>query len=153
VATIEKPTTYQADGHAKTAPPEAYYATEPRGAGWVLFAAIMLGFAGTLALIDGIVALSRSSFYVAGAHFVFSDLRTWAWITLILGAVAILAAFGVVAGSAWARWFGIVVAAVNAIGQLAWIQSYPMWSLCIFAVDILVIYALAVYGGLRATTE
>ncbi len=153
MATIEKPTAYQADGHAETESRETYYATDPRGAGWVVFAAIMLGFAGTLALFDGIVALSRSSFYVAGAHFVFSDLRTWAWITLILGAVTIFAAFAVIAGSAWARWFGITIAALNAIGQLAWIQGYPFWSLCIFAVDILVIYALAVYGGSRLKTE
>ena len=77
----------------------------------------------------------------------FSDLRTWAWITLILGAVSILAAFGIVSGAQWARWFGIVIAAINAIGQLAWIQAYPWWSLAIFTIDILIIYALTVYGG------
>jgi hypothetical protein len=118
-----------------------------KGTGWIGFAAIMLGFAGTMAVLDGIVALSKSSFYVGGAHFVFSDLRTWAWITLILGVVSILAAFAIVAGSEWGRWFGILVAAVNAIGQLAWVQAYPWWSLAIFTVDILVIYGLTVYGG------
>ena len=118
-----------------------------KGTGWIGFAAIMLGFAGTMAVLDGIVALSRSSFYVGGAHFVFSDLRTWGWITLILGVVSILAAFGVVAGSEWARWFGIIVAALNALGQLAWVQAYPWWSLAIFTIDILIIYALTVYGG------
>ena len=152
MATIEKPPA-QTDGRLEAAPAEVYYATEPRGAGWIVFAAIMLGLAGTWAVIDGIVALSRSSFYVAGAHFVFSDLRTWAWITLILGAVTILAAFAVIEGSAWARWFGITIAALSAIGQLAWIQAYPLWSLCIVALDILVIYALAVYGGVRPGTE
>ena len=50
-------------------------------------------------------------------------------------------------GAQWARWFGIVIAALNAIGQLAWIQAYPWWSLAIFTVDILIIYALTVYGG------
>lgn len=118
-----------------------------KGTGWIGFASIMLAFAGTLAVIDGIVGLSKSSFYVAGAHFVFSDLRTWAWITLILGAVSILAAFAIVAGAEWARWFGIIVAALNAIGQLGWIQGYPFWSLIIFTLDILIIYALVVYGG------
>ena len=52
-------------------------------------------------------------------------------------------------GAQWARWFGIFVAAVNAIGQLAWMQSYPWWSIAIFTVDILIIYALTVYGGKR----
>ena len=118
-----------------------------RGAGWIAFAAIMLGFAGTLAIIDGIVALSKSSFYAAGARYVVSDLHTWGWITLILGVVAVLAAFAVVSGEEWGRWFGIIVASINAIGQLAWIQAYPWWSVMIFTLDILVIYALAVYGG------
>lgn len=118
-----------------------------KSAGWLGFAAIMLGFAGTLAVLDGIVALSKSSVYVAGAHYVFSDLHTWGWITLILGVITIFAAFGVVSGSGWARWFGIFIAALQAIGQLAWIQAYPFWALCIFTIDILVIYALSVYGG------
>jgi hypothetical protein len=118
-----------------------------QGTGWIGFAAIMLGFAGTMAVLDGIVALSKSSFYTANAHYVFSDLRTWAWITLILGVVSILAAFAIVAGSEWGRWFGIIVAAINALGQLAWVQSYPWWSLAIFTIDLLIIYALTVYGG------
>ena len=118
-----------------------------KGTGWLGFAAIMLGFAGTLAVLDGIVALSKSHFYTANAHYVFSDLRTWAWISIILGAVSIMAAFGIVSGAEWARWFGIVVAALNAIGTLGWIQAYPWWSLVIFTIDILIIYALTVYGG------
>jgi hypothetical protein len=32
------------------------------------------------------------------------------------------------------------------------IQAYPFWSLCIFAIDLLVIYGLAVYGGRRELT-
>ena len=53
------------------------------------------------------------------------------------------------AGSQFARWTGIAVAGLQAIAQLAMIQAYPFWSLCVFTVDILVIYALSVYGGKR----
>jgi hypothetical protein len=45
-----------------------------QGAGWITFARIVLIFGGTLGVIDGLVAISKSSFYVNGAHFVFSDL-------------------------------------------------------------------------------
>ena len=32
------------------------------------------------------------------------------------------------------------------------VQAYPFWSLCVFAIDLLVIYGLTAYGGkLRRT--
>ena len=78
----------------------------------------------------------------------FSDLRTWGWITLIIGALLIVAAMGVFSGSGFARWFGIFAAGLNAIAHIRGrCQSYPFWSLIVFTLDILVIYALAVYGG------
>jgi hypothetical protein len=118
-----------------------------RGVGWLTFAAVMLGFAGTFNFIDGIVALSKSKFYAHGAVFVFSNLHTWGWIILLLGIVQIFAAFALFAGSEFARWFGIVAATVNAIGQLLFIQAYPWWAITVFTLDVLVIYALTVYGG------
>jgi len=118
-----------------------------RRTGWLTFAAVALGIAGTLNTIDGIVALAKSRFYTATAVYVFSDLRTWGWIVLGLGVVQILAALAVVGRAQWARWVGMIAAGVGALVQFAFMQSYPFWSLSIFAVCILVIYALAVYGG------
>jgi|SRR5690242_8975613 hypothetical protein len=117
------------------------------GTGWRLFAAIMLGCAAALNIIDGIVALSKSNFFVADAEYVFSDLRTWGWIVLAFGIAQGLGALALMNRNQLARWFAIAVAAVNAVIQLTWIQAYPFWSLTIFALDILVIYGLAVYGG------
>jgi len=59
----------------------------------------------------------------------------------------VLAAFALMQGSQWARWFGIAVAAVNSLVQLGWVPSYPFWALSMFTIDILIIWALAVYGG------
>ena len=127
----------------------AAYEAEERGVGWLIFAATMLGFAGILCVIDGVVALARSKFYTANAVYVFSDLRTWGWIVLVVGALAIVAAMGVLSGSSFARWFGITAAALNGIAQFMFFQAYPWWSAIVFACDVLVIYALAVYGGRR----
>lgn len=124
-----------------------YSEVEERASGWLVFAASMLGIAGTFALVDGIVALARSKFYVADATFVFSDLRTWGWITLVLGALCVVAAFGVLSRSQFARWFGIVAAGLNGMGQFMFVQAYPIWAMMIFAADVLVIYGLAMYGG------
>lgn len=124
-----------------------------RGEGWITFATVMLAIGGILGLIDGIVAVSKSSFYVAGANYVFSDLNTWGWIVMIVGAVTLCASFAVAAGAQWARWTGITVASLQAIAQLLMIQAYPLWSLSVFAIDLLVIYALAVYGGRRTRAD
>lgn len=133
-------------------PATGYYPAE-KGDGWLTFAGIMLVFGGFLTLLDGIVALSRSSFYVANAHYVFSDLHTWGWILTVAGVIAVTAGFAVFSGSQWARWSGIVVAAGQALAQLMMIQAYPFWSLCVFAIDLLVIYALAAYGGRRSSLK
>ena len=123
------------------------------GPAWLTFAAVMLGLGGVLGLLDGIVAVSKSSFYAADAQYVFSDLNTWGWILIVVGVAAILAAFYVMSGSEWARWTGIVVAGLQAIAHLLMVQAYPFWSLCVFAIDILVIYGLAAHGGSRTGRE
>jgi hypothetical protein len=146
MATIERTTTQKANGRHDAAL-EPY--EEPVGAGWVVFAAIMLGFAGVWAFIEGILAISSSKVFTANATYVFSGLHTWGWIVMILGVFTVLAAFAIPTGSELARWFGIAIAALNAMGQLLFLQAYPWWSVAIFAVDMLVIYALAVYAGRR----
>jgi hypothetical protein len=125
------------------------YDLEDKGAGWLVFSGIMLGIAGVLGLIDGIVTVTKSSFYVSGSRYVFSGPVTWGWIMIIAGVITILAAFGIFRGAQWARFWGIGVAALQALVQLLCIQAYPFWSLCVFALDVLVIYGLAVYGNRR----
>jgi hypothetical protein len=121
----------------------------PQGAGWVTFATVMLGLAGIWNFIDGILAISSSRVFTANSVYVFSDLNTWGWIVMILGILECLAALAIVSGSEWARWFGIFAAGLNAIGQLMFVPVYPWWAIAMFSVDVLIIYALAVYGGRR----
>ena len=120
---------------------------EPPGYSWVIFAGIMIMIAGTLNLIYGIAAISNSHFYIAEAHFVISELKTWGWVLTIIGALQICVALGIWMQSAWARWTGVFFASLNAIVQLVFIAGYPFLSLSIFALDLLVIYGLVTYGG------
>jgi hypothetical protein len=119
------------------------------GAGWVTFAALMLGIAGIMNVIAGIAAVADSRVYTEEAVFIFSNLNTWGWIVLVLGAAQILAALALFGGSEFARWFGIACAGVNAIGQLLFLPAYPFWALALFSIDVLVIYGLAMHAGSR----
>ena len=119
------------------------------GAGWVLFAGIMLLIVATLNIIWGIAAIDEASFFVADQKYIISDLKTWGWIVLIVGGLQMLAAFSIWAGGEYGRWVGIIVASASAISALLSIPAYPFWALAIFGVDILIIYGLAAYGGQR----
>jgi hypothetical protein len=118
-----------------------------RGAGWVLFAAIMLVMGAVLNIIWGIAAVSSSHFFVAGARYIFSDLNTWGWIVMGFGVLEALAALSVWRGGEFGRWFGIVVAGFAGIAAMLSIAAYPFWSLTLVVIAVLVIYGLAAYGG------
>lgn len=131
----------------KTGAPASYgdY-EEERGQGWVTFAGILLLTLGVLNVIDGIAAISKSHFYTGNAHYVFGNLKSWGWTVLCLGVLEILVGLGVFAKNQFARWTGVVILSLNAIAQLLMMPSYPFWSLCIFAIDIVAIYGLVAYG-------
>ena len=122
------------------------------GHGLILFASVLLLVIGCFNLIDGIAAVARSHVFIANAHYVFGDLRTWGWITLILGALQLLAAAGVLAGNQLARWFAVAVVGLNAIGQMFFIPAYPFWSLTIIAVDVVALWGLCAYGSRQNVT-
>jgi ABC-type transport system involved in multi-copper enzyme maturation permease subunit len=150
MSTVEKPRTFTTNGEVATSSmPTTRVETEPQGLGWVAFSAIMLAVVGVWGIIEGILAISSSKVFVASATFVFSGLNTWGWIVLLLGVLCVVAAFSLMTGSEVARWFGITVAGVNAIGQLMFVDAYPWWAMAMFAVDILIIYGLAAYAGAR----
>jgi hypothetical protein len=122
-------------------------------AGWILFAGIVMFVIGTLDFFEGLIAIIRKHYYVVTpTQIIVFDMTTWGWITLIWGIVMICAALALISGAEWARWFGIVVVSASVLGQLAWLGStaYPLWSLTIIALDIVVIYALtARWSGYR----
>jgi hypothetical protein len=118
-----------------------------RGLGRAMFVAILLLIAGTLNVIYGIAAISNAHFYAGNTAYVFSSLHTWGWITVILGAIEIIAGFSLFAGNAFGRLFGIFAASLGAIGALLSVGgAYPFWSLGIFALCVICIHGLVVYG-------
>jgi hypothetical protein len=123
--------------------------TEERGAGWIAFAGILLSIVGILNVIYGIAAIGDSSFFVHNTKYILSNLNTWGWVTLIIGVIQVIAAFSIWSGGDFGRWIGIFVAGLSMIGALLSLPAYPFWSLAVFAIDVLIIYGLAAYGGQR----
>ena len=111
--------------------------------GWYYFAGILLGILGVLNVIWGIAAIDSAHFFTADAQFILSDLSTWGWITLVIGVLQFFAAFSLFNGGGYGRFVGIVAASVSAMASLLSIPGSPFWSLCMFALAIIVIYELA----------
>jgi hypothetical protein len=128
-------------------PPDGVFLSADSGANWVVFAGTMLGLLAVMNLIYGIAAVSNSTFFVAETKFVLSGLNTWGWALIVISVVQGLTAVGVFARVPVARWAGVAIAFINAIVQTIVLPAYPWWSLALFVLDILVIYALIVHGG------
>jgi hypothetical protein len=119
---------------------------ESRGLGRAIFAAVLLMIGGVLNVIWGIAAISNSKFFVGHHEFIFSNLKGWGWIALIIGILEILASVSLFAGGTYGRWFAILVGSLAAIDALLEIPAYPFWSIAVFALSLWIIYGLLVYG-------
>jgi hypothetical protein len=116
--------------------------------GWALFAVVTLILVGGFQIINGLIAFFRSGTYQVGRSSlaVNVDYTTWGWVHVILGALALIAAMGLLRGAMWARILGVVLCAISAIVYMAFARAFPALAIVVIAVDILVIYALIVHG-------
>lgn len=118
-----------------------------RGVGRALFVAILLLIVGTLDIIYGIGAVSNARF-VSGTQYVFTNLHTWGWITIIVGAIEVIAGFSLMSGGAFGRVIGIFAASIGALEALLSVGggAHPWWDLATFAVCVYIAHGLIVFG-------
>ena len=114
-----------------------------RVTGWYVFAGILLFVAGVLNIIYGIAAVGNSKFFTQNVTLIVTDLKTWGWVTIILGVIELIAAFSLFGGGGFGRFIGIVGAALTSIAVLLTIPASPFWSLCMFILAIVTLYELA----------
>ena len=115
--------------------------------GYTMFASVLLAIAGVFHFIAGLVAVAEEEFYVIGAKWVFEfDITTWGWIHMILGVAIFAAGIGILSGNVLARTVGVVLAALSAVANFAWLPYYPVWSIAMIFLAIAVIWALTVHG-------
>ncbi|HEX5800827.1 MAG TPA: hypothetical protein VFY02_12010 [Gaiellaceae bacterium] len=114
-------------------------------AGWIGFAGILLVIVGSIDFFQGLIALFEDEYFIVTASgFLVVDLTAWGWVLLIWGVLLISAGLGLASGQGWARWLAIVVVGLNFIVQLGFLgnSQYPLWSLTVMALNVIVLYAL-----------
>ncbi|CCH88212.1 conserved membrane protein of unknown function [Modestobacter italicus] len=117
-------------------------------AGWVVFGAVMLIVMGLFQVIEGLVALFDDGFYAVSSSglVVDVDYNTWGWVHIVLGLLAGLVGIGLLMGNLAARMAGVTIAFVSAVLHLLFASAYPLWSVIVITLDVLVIYAIVVHG-------
>ena len=120
---------------------------KPPMAGWIGFAAIVMVLIGALTFFEGLIAVIRQHYYVlTGDGVLVVDVKTWGWIMIFWGILLALVGLALMGGSLWARWFTVALASLNTIAELGFLGNtqFPLWSLTVIALNIVVIYMLVV---------
>jgi hypothetical protein len=115
--------------------------------GFSVFAAVMMMMIGVFQALMGIAAIAKDEFFVVSSEYVFEfDVAVWGWIHLVVGALVVLAGFGIFTGNVLARTVGVFIALASAVAAFVWLPYQPVWSSIIIAIDVIVIWALTVHG-------
>ena len=112
------------------------------------FAAILLLIAGLAQFFQGLTAVVHDNYYAVVNNYVFAfNIASWGWIHLILGVLLVLSGGFVLAGAAWARLLGAILAAISAVSLFAWLPYNPVGATILIALDVFVIWALLAHSN------
>ena len=115
--------------------------------GWIAFAGVMMVIGGALNLLHGIIAAVNDDWAVwTNRAVVYLDVSEWGWVHIILGAIVLLSGIGVFSGNILARTVGVIVASISLVANFFFLPVYPLWSLIVITIDVLVIWALTAHG-------
>jgi hypothetical protein len=113
--------------------------------GWATFVAVYLTITGVLNIIWGIAALSNKSYFISGG-LLWSELNTWGWVAIIVGAVQVLGAMLVAARRAGGAVIACFLAFCGIMLNFLSIGAYPVWSTIMLVVDAMIIWAVTVHA-------
>ncbi len=136
---------------SETTVPRQYTPQEPTRTGWfgwIVFAATMMVITGVFQAIEGFVALFKDTYYLVTTNGLAVQVSwtAWGWTHLLFGLVLLATGLGLFAGQTWARWTGVVVAALSMLVNFAFLAAYPVWGITLIALNAFVIWALTVHG-------
>lgn len=115
--------------------------------GWITFAGSIMVIMGFFHAIAGLAALLKPEVYVATENqLLLLSYAQWGWVHLIAGIIVIGAAASLFAGRTWGKIVAVVLATLSAILNFGFIAAYPLWSILIIAMDVMVIYAVITHG-------
>lgn len=115
---------------------------------WIFFAAAIMVLVGAFHAIAGLVAIFDDDYYDVGRNdlVVHVSYGAWGWTHLVAGSVVVAAGIFLLAGHVWARVVAVILTALSAVLNIAFLSASPVWSAIIIGLDVIVIYAICVHG-------
>lgn len=109
----------------------------------VTFAGVMLMITAVMQVLEGIAAIADDTIFLNGADYVYElDVTTWGWVHLVIGLLGLATAVGIMTNQFWGQLGGIAIAATSALFSFAFLPYFPLWTIVVIALDVLVIWAL-----------
>ena len=117
--------------------------SESHARGWITFIGVLFGTIGALNAIDGLVALAGDKHFDKTELFT-GNLTLWGVLLLVTAALQLLASVLIFKRNANGQGLGVILCVFNILTHMAFVSVYPIWSLLIIAIDVLIIYGLCV---------
>ena len=109
-------------------------------------AAALLLTSGILTVLMGVSAVVNNQLLVVGPDYAYKfNLTGWGWIHIVVGILLVATSFGLFWGTTWARATTIAIACLAIVVMFLLLPYYPVWSIVLIALDVLIIWAVATW--------
>jgi uncharacterized membrane protein len=106
------------------------------------FAGVVLLIAAGMAILQGLSAIANDDLYAGSDYLYRFDTSVWGWVHVVIAVLLAVVAIGVLVHASWGQVSGIIVAALSSLANFAFLPYYPLWSLIVIAINLLIIGAL-----------
>ena len=112
------------------------------------FGGVVLLISAGMGALQGMSAIVNDDLYSQGSDYLYAfDMQVWGTVHLVIAILSAIVGVGVLAQRAWGYVGGLVAAGLSIIGNFAFLPHYPLWSITLIALGVLVIWALLVRLG------
>jgi hypothetical protein len=123
---------------------ERYETREAVAGAFTILAATLMILSGLWGFFIGITGVLSGGFYArVPATYTFSlSPYGWGLVQAIIGGVVFCAGVCLLLGMMWARVVGITLAVISGLANFLFLPHYPVWSIIMIALDVIIIWAL-----------
>jgi hypothetical protein len=115
----------------------------PWASGISLLAGTLLTMLGLFQFFQGLAAVAGDNLYVHTPSYTYNiDLTAWGWVHMFIGVVAAGVGIAIILRQVWGFLVGVIVVGLSALANFLFLPHYPLWSIVLIGLDVVVLWAL-----------